>query len=71
MTKTAKMIAALEVELAAAIATKDAANAAMDESAFYAACERVRGIELEIRFAGRGKSKTCSNTRELVSMNID
>ena len=71
MTKTARMIAALEVELMAAMATKDAANAVMDEDRFYAACERVRSIELEIRFAIRGKSKTCSNARELVSNNAD
>jgi hypothetical protein len=48
MTKPAKIIAALQVELVAAIATKDAANEAMDADRFYAACERVRDIEAEI-----------------------
>ena len=71
MTKTVKIIAALQVELIAAIATKDAANEAMDADRFYAACERVRDIEAEIELAGRGKSKTCSVTRELVSNNAD
>ena len=71
MTKTAKIIAALQVELLAAIATKDAANEAMDADRFYAACERVRDIEAEIELAGCGKSKTCSITRELVSNNAD
>ncbi len=71
MTKTAKIIAALQVELVAAIATKDAASEAMDADRFYAACERVRDIEAEIELAGRGKSKTCSITKELVSNNAD
>lgn len=71
MTKTTKIMAALQVELVAAIATKDAANEEMDADRFYAACERVRDIEAEIELAGRGKSKTCSITKELVSNNAD
>ena len=68
---TVKIIAALKVELVAAIATKDAANEAMDADRFYAACDRVRDIESEIELAGRGKSKTCSVTKDLVSNNVD
>lgn len=71
MTKTAKIIASLEVELAAAIATKEAANAAMDADRFYAACERVTSIEFEIQSATRGKSKTCSITKGLIVNNVD
>lgn len=71
MTKATKIIAALQVELVAAIATKDAANEAMDADRFYAACERVRDIEEEIELAGRGKSSVCSVTKELVSSNAD
>jgi hypothetical protein len=69
---TAKLIAALEVELAAAIATKNAANdITLDENRFYAACDRVREIEGEIELLRRGKRRGCSITRELVSSNID
>ena len=68
---TAKLIAALEVELAAAIATKNAANEMLDENRFYAACDRVREIEGEIEILRRGKRRGCSITRELVSSNID
>ena len=68
---TAKLIAALEVELAAAIATKKAANEMLDENRFYAACDRVRDIEGEIEILRRGKFNGCSISRELASMNID
>ena len=71
MTKAAKIIEALQVELAAAIETKNAANDAMDADRFYAACARVKDIEAEIVLAGRGKSKTCSITKELVGNNVD
>ena len=43
---TAKLIAALEAELAAVIAEKTAANDAMDDARFYAACDRVLEIQL-------------------------
>ena len=69
---TAKLIAALEVELAAAIATKNAANdISLDENRFYSACDRVREIEGEIEILRRGKRRGCSITRDLVSSNID
>ena len=68
---TAKLIAALEVELAAAIATKNAANEMLDENRFYAACDRVQDIEGEIEILRRGRRSGCSITRELDSSNID
>lgn len=71
MKKTAKLIAALQIELAAAIASKDAANDANDENRFYAACDRVRDLECEIHLAHQGKSNVCSITKELVSNNVD
>lgn len=74
MTKAAKkaeLIKTLEAELAAAIATKDAANDAMDADRFYAACSRVRDLEHEIHLAHRGPLTGCSITRQLVADNID
>jgi hypothetical protein len=68
---TAKLIAALELELAAAIVSKDAANDAADNDRFYAACDRVRDLEFEIQLAHQGKSNACSISRDLVSRNID
>jgi hypothetical protein len=68
---TAKLIAALELELAAVIAEKTAANDAMDDARFYAACDRVLEIQDEITLARRGKFTGCSISRELASANID
>lgn len=66
-----KVIAALEIELAAAVATKAEANEAGDEVVFYAACERVNYLTEAIRQANQPKFAGCNISRELASNNVD
>jgi hypothetical protein len=61
----------LKAELVAANATKNAANEAMEADRFYAACDRIRDLELEIEVAYKGKSKVDSITKELIGNNCD
>ena len=72
--KQTKIIAALNAELAAALATKAAALEDADGAdVFYAACDRIRELEDQIWTAGqsRRKSYACPVLADLVAMNID
>ena len=71
---TAKLIAALQVELAAAEATKAIALTDLTaEDVFYAACDRIRELTEQISSAGDTccKGYRCPNTAALVAANID
>jgi hypothetical protein len=76
MTKTnqAKIIAALQAELAAAEATK-ALTAEMvgADEIFYAAIDRISALrdQIEIASISRRKGYICPNTAALVAANID
>lgn len=73
-TKTAKLLAALQAERAAAQATKAAAlSVATAEGTFYAACDRIRELESQIHDleSPRRPGYRCANTAALVAANVD
>ena len=73
-TKQAKIVTALQAELAAAEATKTAAMADLTaEDVFYAACDRIRALQEQIADSSmpRRAGYRCANTEALVAANID
>jgi hypothetical protein len=73
-TKQAKIVAALQTELAAAEATKAAALLDLTaEEVFYSACDRIRALQEQIAEASmtRRAGYRCPNTAALVAANID
>lgn len=72
--KQTKILAALNAELAAALATKAAALDDTDGAdVFYAACDRIREIEDQIQTASQSRRKgyVCPVLADLVANNID
>ena len=73
MTKAqkAKLIAAMQAELSAAKATKDAANEAMDQVMFDDAVHRISELECAINYVNHPRYKIDARTADLVNNNVD
>lgn len=73
MTKAqkSKLIAALQVELEAAKATKEAAREAGDEAMFDDVVHRIHTIECSIHYVSSPRYKIDARTAELVANNVD